>query len=157
MKKSHRRKFLQASSALAGATLAAPAIARNRRSANDRIRVGLLGLGGRMRSHVTSLSQMENDNVEIHRWGTPREFDFTPVEHFEIAGVKPGMDFETAAKLSGTDRLAPGSLPPTGGLEIVLACCTLFQVMVNGSHQPPRNHAQLTCAPASVTAAANWR
>jgi seryl-tRNA synthetase len=44
----------------------------------------------------------EADNVEIHRWGSPRNFDFTPVEHFEIAGVKPGMDFETAAKLSGS-------------------------------------------------------
>ncbi|MDR7125303.1 serine--tRNA ligase [Pseudotabrizicola sp. 4114] len=44
----------------------------------------------------------EADNVEIHRWGTPRTFDFTPVEHFEIAGVRPGMDFETAAKLSGS-------------------------------------------------------
>ncbi len=43
----------------------------------------------------------ENDNVELHRWGTPRAFDFAPAEHFEIAGVKPGMDFETAAKLSG--------------------------------------------------------
>lgn len=43
----------------------------------------------------------ENDNVEIRRWGEPRSFDFTPVEHYEIAGVKPGMDFETAAKLSG--------------------------------------------------------
>ena len=44
----------------------------------------------------------ENDNVEIRRWGTPRSFDFKPAEHFEIAGVKPGMDFETAAKLSGS-------------------------------------------------------
>jgi seryl-tRNA synthetase len=43
----------------------------------------------------------EDGNVEIHRWGSPRNFDFTPKEHFEIAGVKPGMDFETAAKLSG--------------------------------------------------------
>ena len=43
----------------------------------------------------------ENDNVEIRRWGSPRGFDFKPVEHYEIAGVKPGMDFETAAKLSG--------------------------------------------------------
>ena len=43
----------------------------------------------------------ETDNVEIHRWGTPRSFDFTPVEHFEIAGAKPGFDFATAAKLSG--------------------------------------------------------
>jgi seryl-tRNA synthetase len=44
----------------------------------------------------------EEDNVEIRRWGNPRNFDFTPVEHFDIAGVKPGMDFETAAKLSGS-------------------------------------------------------
>jgi seryl-tRNA synthetase len=44
----------------------------------------------------------EADNVEIRRWGNPRNFDFTPREHFDIAGVKPGMDFETAAKLSGS-------------------------------------------------------
>lgn len=44
----------------------------------------------------------EADNVEIHRWGTPPEFGFTPKEHFEIAGVALGMDFETAAKLSGS-------------------------------------------------------
>ncbi len=43
----------------------------------------------------------EEDNVEIGRWGTPRTFDFKPKEHFEITGVLPGMDFETAAKLSG--------------------------------------------------------
>jgi seryl-tRNA synthetase len=44
----------------------------------------------------------EDDNVEVRRWGTPRDFDFAPVEHFDIPGVKPGMDFETAAKLSGS-------------------------------------------------------
>ncbi|MEM6387348.1 MAG: serine--tRNA ligase [Pseudomonadota bacterium] len=44
----------------------------------------------------------ENDNLEIHRWGAPRAFTFAPKEHFDIAGVKPGMDFETAAKLSGS-------------------------------------------------------
>jgi seryl-tRNA synthetase len=43
----------------------------------------------------------EDDNVEIRRWGTPRTFDFKALEHFDIPGVKPGMDFETAAKLSG--------------------------------------------------------
>ena len=40
--------------------------------------------------------------VEIRKHGTPRSFDFQPLEHFDIAGVKPGMDFETAAKLSGS-------------------------------------------------------
>ena len=44
----------------------------------------------------------ENDNVQIRQWGTPRTFDFTPLEHFEITAVKPGMDFETAAKISGS-------------------------------------------------------
>lgn len=43
----------------------------------------------------------ERDNVELRRWGTPRALDFKPLEHYDIAGVKPGMDFETAAKLSG--------------------------------------------------------
>ncbi|MEM6656592.1 MAG: serine--tRNA ligase [Pseudomonadota bacterium] len=44
----------------------------------------------------------ENDNVEITRWGTPRSFDFVPKEHFEIASVAKAMDFETAAKTSGS-------------------------------------------------------
>ncbi len=44
----------------------------------------------------------EDDNVEIHTWGAPGSYDFQPLEHFEIPGVKPGMDFGTAAKLSGS-------------------------------------------------------
>ncbi|WP_297542524.1 serine--tRNA ligase [Roseovarius sp.] len=43
----------------------------------------------------------ESGNVELRRWGTPAHFDFQPKEHYEITGVQPGMDFETAAKLSG--------------------------------------------------------
>ncbi len=44
----------------------------------------------------------EDHNVELRRWGNPRNFAFAPREHFEIPGVKPGMDFATAAKLSGS-------------------------------------------------------
>ena len=44
----------------------------------------------------------EAQNVELRRWGTPRALSFAPKEHFEIQGVKPGMDFATAAKLSGS-------------------------------------------------------
>jgi seryl-tRNA synthetase len=43
----------------------------------------------------------EADNVEIRRWGTPRDFDFAPKEHFEIPAALPLLDFEAAAKLSG--------------------------------------------------------
>ena len=44
----------------------------------------------------------EADNVEIHRWGAPRNFAFDPVEHFEVPGATACFDFETAAKLSGS-------------------------------------------------------
>ncbi|WP_435167745.1 serine--tRNA ligase [Falsirhodobacter sp. 1013] len=44
----------------------------------------------------------EGDNVELRRWGSPRNFAFPPKEHYEIAGAKPGLDFPTAAKLSGS-------------------------------------------------------
>ena len=44
----------------------------------------------------------EDDNVEVNRWGNPRNFDFDPKEHYEIQGVVPHMDFETAAKTSGS-------------------------------------------------------
>ena len=43
----------------------------------------------------------EAGNVEITRWGKPRNFAFTPREHYEIAAAIPGLDFATAAKLSG--------------------------------------------------------
>ncbi|MCP5038845.1 MAG: serine--tRNA ligase [Rhodobacteraceae bacterium] len=44
----------------------------------------------------------EEDNVEIHRWGSPRNFAFQPLEHYDIPAAKDGLDFETAAKLSGS-------------------------------------------------------
>ncbi len=43
----------------------------------------------------------EDDNVEIKRWGNLPNFDFDPVEHFEIPSVAAHLDFETAAKTSG--------------------------------------------------------
>ena len=44
----------------------------------------------------------ETANVEIHRWGSPRNFSFKPLEHFEIPAAKPGLDFEAAGRLSGS-------------------------------------------------------
>ena len=44
----------------------------------------------------------ENDNVEIHKWGTPQQYEFDALEHYEIKSVSKGMDFETAAKMSGS-------------------------------------------------------
>lgn len=43
----------------------------------------------------------ETGNVERHRVGTPRRFDWPPKQHFEIGEGLGLMDFETAAKISG--------------------------------------------------------
>lgn len=43
----------------------------------------------------------ESGNVEVRRWGTPKQFDFTPKAHYEI-GEKLGLlDFDQTAKISG--------------------------------------------------------
>ncbi|MFZ1727783.1 MAG: serine--tRNA ligase [Albidovulum sp.] len=67
---------------------------------DTRLRALLMGIPNLPHADVPT-GKDEHDNVEIRRWGTPRHFDFDPVEHYEIGAVKPGMDFETAAKLSG--------------------------------------------------------
>ncbi|HCC79866.1 MULTISPECIES: serine--tRNA ligase [unclassified Methylophaga] len=43
----------------------------------------------------------ENDNVEVSRWGTPRQFDFEPKDHVDLGAGLQQMDFETAAKITG--------------------------------------------------------
>ena len=42
----------------------------------------------------------EDGNVEVSRWGAPREFAFKPKEHADI-GPALGLDFETGANISG--------------------------------------------------------
>ncbi|MDP1559675.1 MAG: serine--tRNA ligase [Nitrosomonas sp.] len=44
----------------------------------------------------------EADNQEMRRWGTPRIFDFEIKDHINIGEGLGLLDFETAAKLSGT-------------------------------------------------------
>lgn len=44
----------------------------------------------------------EEDNVEVRRWGTPAEFDFEAQDHVSLGEALGGLDFETAAKLTGS-------------------------------------------------------
>ena len=44
----------------------------------------------------------ENDNVEQHRWGTPRSFDFEVKDHVELGARHGWLDGEAGAKLSGS-------------------------------------------------------
>ncbi|BBJ27905.1 serine--tRNA ligase [Athalassotoga saccharophila] len=44
----------------------------------------------------------ENDNVEIRRWGDPTKFDFNPQPHWDLGSKRGLLDFERAAKISGS-------------------------------------------------------
>ena len=44
----------------------------------------------------------ESDNIEVRRWGTPPAFAFPPRAHDDIGPSLGLMDFERAAKISGT-------------------------------------------------------
>ncbi len=43
----------------------------------------------------------EADNVEVHRWGTPRSFDFPVKDHVDLGESLGQLDFATAAKIAG--------------------------------------------------------
>lgn len=44
----------------------------------------------------------EDDNVEIRRWGEPRSFDFEVKDHVDVGGAIGGLDFDVAAKITGS-------------------------------------------------------
>lgn len=44
----------------------------------------------------------EDDNVEVRKWGTPREFDFEPKDHVDLGVKNNWLNAENAAKLSGS-------------------------------------------------------
>lgn len=44
----------------------------------------------------------EDDNVEIRRWGEPRKFDFEVKDHVDLGEGLDTLDFETAAKITGS-------------------------------------------------------
>jgi seryl-tRNA synthetase len=47
------------------------------------------------------VGRSEADNVEIHRWGTPRAFDFAVKDHVDLGEALGQLDFATAAKIAG--------------------------------------------------------
>ena len=44
----------------------------------------------------------DEDNVELRRWGTPREFDFPVLDHVDLGEKLGGLDFDTASKITGS-------------------------------------------------------
>jgi seryl-tRNA synthetase len=44
----------------------------------------------------------ENDNVEVRRWGVPKTFDYVARDHVDLGEALGMLDFETAAKITGS-------------------------------------------------------
>ena len=48
------------------------------------------------------VGKTEDDNIEVRRWGTPREFDFEAKDHVDIGEQLQQLDFEAAVKITGS-------------------------------------------------------
>ena len=48
------------------------------------------------------IGKSEKDNVEIRKWGEPKKFDFKPLDHLELGKNLGILDFETGAKVAGS-------------------------------------------------------
>ena len=52
--------------------------------------------------HEVPDGESEDDNVELSKWGEPRKFEFEPKDHSDLGEALGMMDFEAAAKMSGS-------------------------------------------------------
>jgi len=61
----------------------------------------LLGMPNLVDDSVPA-GKSEDDNVEVRTFGTPREFNYEPLDHVDIGARNASLDFETASKLTGS-------------------------------------------------------
>ena len=87
----------------------------------------------------------EDSNVELHTWGEPTKLGFEPKDHADLGEALGMMDFETAAKMSGSRFVVLSGL--LSRLDRALAAFMLdLQTEEHGyvEHTPPlivRSHA----------------
>jgi seryl-tRNA synthetase len=60
----------------------------------------LMGLPNLLHDSVPE-GRDESANLEVRRHGTPRQFDFTPLDHVDLGVKLAGLDFDAAARISG--------------------------------------------------------
>ena len=68
--------------------------------ADARLRNILIGIPN-LPDDSVPVGKSEADNVEVRRWGTQPQFDFTPKPHWELGEELGVLDLERAAKLTG--------------------------------------------------------
>jgi len=67
---------------------------------DEQFRLQLAGIPNLPHESVPAGRSAE-DNVEIHRWGEPRKFDFEPKAHWDLGPALNILDMERAAKITG--------------------------------------------------------
>lgn len=60
-----------------------------------------LGLAN-MPHESVPVGNSEDDNLEMRRWGEPRQFDFEPQDHADLGAGFQGMDFEAAVTIASS-------------------------------------------------------
>lgn len=53
-------------------------------------------------SEKTPVGKDDKENVELRKWGTPKEFPFTPKDHLELGESLGILNFEVGAKVAGS-------------------------------------------------------
>lgn len=76
------------------------------------------------------VGESEDQNKEIRRWGEPTELDFEPRDHVSLGERSKGLDFEVAAKMSGSRFAVLGG--PLARLHRALAQFMLDQHAQHG-------------------------
>ena len=66
----------------------------------EELRSTLLGIPN-IPNPIVQIGEDDSDNVELRKWGTPREFGFDAKAHWDIGEGLDILDFERAGKLSG--------------------------------------------------------
>ena len=66
----------------------------------EELRSTLLGIPN-IPNPIVQIGEDDSDNVELRKWGTPREFGFDAKAHWDIGEGLDILDFERAGKISG--------------------------------------------------------
>jgi len=69
--------------------------------AQEQIHSMMMGMPNLLDDSVPA-GKSEDDNVEVKKWGEPTALDFEAKDHVELGAPNDWLDFETAAKLTGS-------------------------------------------------------